>query len=152
MRHRNGQRGFTFFELLLTLAITTLAVAGLIALHVSLTRANEAASRGSEASEIGRATLEDLRAQTTPVMMTTLVGNPASVPPVDVVLAVATGRTNMQFRRRVLVSSVAGAMTALWRVRVEIGWTEEGAVFGSDGGRHDHLIAVELLRTREDAL
>jgi pilin/secretion family protein with methylation motif len=147
-----SQRGFTLFELLLTLGITTLALAGLIALHVSVVRANESAARNAEANEIGRATLEDLRAQTTPAMMNTLVGNPAAVPPVDVVRPPVVGRTNMSFRRRVLVTNVGGAMTALWRIRVEVGWTEDGAVQGSDGGRFDHLIAVELVRTREDAL
>jgi Tfp pilus assembly protein PilV len=147
-----GQRGFTLFELLLTLGVTTLGLVGLLALHVSLARANDGASRGIEASEVGRATLEGLRAQTTPDMMNTLVGSPLAVPPVDVTLANVVGRANMAYRRRVVIVALPGAATAVWRIRVEVGWTEEGAVQGSDGGRHDHLIAVELLRTREDAL
>lgn len=147
-----GERGFTLFELLLTLGVTTLGLVGLLALHVSLARANDGASRGVEASEVGRATLESLRAQPTPDMMNTLVGNPLAVPPVDVVLPNVIGRGNMAYRRRVVVVVMPGAMTAVWRIRVEVGWTEEGAVQGSDGGRHDHLIAIELLRTREEAL
>jgi prepilin-type N-terminal cleavage/methylation domain-containing protein len=155
---RRSERGFTLLELLMTLGVTTIGLVGLMALHVSIARSNEGASRAAEATQVGHATLETLRAARPGDMMDLLTGNPSQIPPVDVawcsrdngaILATAVGRNGMTYRCRVVVVTVA---SNLMRVRVEVGWTDDGAAQGALGGQLDHLIAVEVLRTYQEAL
>ncbi len=150
-RHR-PQRGFTLLELLITLGVTTIGLVGLLSLHLSIARGNDGASRFSEATQVGNATLESLRSQKITDMLITLTGSAASSPPIDVTLATETGRAGITYRKRVVVTALNSASTSLWRIRVEIGWTEDGAAQGADGGTLDHLVAMELIRTVEDGL
>src|SRR5512143_1108493 len=57
-----GQRGFTLLELLITLSVTTIGLVGLLALHQSVVRGNDGASRSAEAQQIGTSEIEALRA------------------------------------------------------------------------------------------
>lgn len=159
-RRREG--GFTLLELLMTLGVTTIGLIGLLSLHLSIVRANDGASRAAEATQIGHATLESLRAaRTTLDMVELLTGNGADSPPIDVrwcgrtsgvVETTAVGRNGMTYRCRVVVTAPAPAAPTLWRIRVEIGWTDDGAAQGAQDGRLDHLIAVEVIRNAEDVL
>lgn len=160
-RRRRRDGGFTLIELLMTLGVTTIGLIGLLSLHLSIVRGNESASRTAEAAQIGHATLESLRAapQVSDIAAL-LTGNPADAPPFDVpwcrraggvVEATAVGRNGMTYRCRVVVIELP-ASPDLLRIRVEIGWTDDGATQGTQGGIFDHLIAVELIRTRQEAL
>jgi type II secretory pathway pseudopilin PulG len=160
---RRSEAGFTLLELLMTLGVTTVGLIGLLALHLSLVRGNDGASRAAEATQLGQATLESLRAaRTVRDMAELLTGDHDAQPPIDVpwcrrsesnaVEATAVGRNGLAYRCRVVVVAPSAAAPGLWRVRVEIGWTEDGAAPGAQGGTLDHLIAVELIRTREEAL
>lgn len=147
-----SERGFTLLELLLTLTVTTIGLVGLLALHLSVSRGNDGASRSAEAQQISTTTLESLRAQSTADMMLTLTGNAAAVPPQTVTLPTVAGRAGMTYTRTVTVTSVPGASTNLWKIRVVTGWTEDGGSAGAAGGLYDHFIAVEVIRTLEEAL
>jgi prepilin-type N-terminal cleavage/methylation domain-containing protein len=149
---RRAQRGFTLLELLMTLTVTTIGLVGLMSLHLSIARGNDSASRFAEATQIANATLEGLRAQKLADMMTTLTGSPTSTPPTDVTRPTVAGRAGMTYRVRVLVTQLTSASSSLWRLRVEVGWTEDGAAEGDQGGLLDHLVAVELIRTVEEQL
>jgi Tfp pilus assembly protein PilV len=159
-RRRDG--GFTLLELLMTLGVTTIGLVGLLSLHLSIVRGNESASRTAEAAQIGHATLESLRAAPqVQDIAALLTGNPTDAPPFDVswcrraggvVEATAVGRNGMTYRCRVVVTELPAASPDLLRIRVEIGWTDDGAAQGTQGGIFDHLIAVELIRTRQGAL
>jgi hypothetical protein len=46
----------------------------------------------------------------------------------------------------------ASAAASLWRIRVEVGWTDDGAAQGAQDGLLDHLIAVEVIRSVEEIL
>lgn len=155
--------GFTLLELLMTLGVTTIGLIGLLSLHLSLVRGNDGASRAAEATQLGNTTLESLRAaRSVRDMMQLLTGDVGAAPPVDVpwcrrdasdsVEATAIGRNGMTYRCRVVVVELTSASTSLWRIRVEIGWTDDGAAPGALGGTLDHLIAVELIRTVEEAM
>jgi len=149
---KRKQRGFTLLELLLTLTVTTIGLIGLLSLHLSIARGNDLANRSAEAASIGNATLEQLRAARIPDMMQQLTGNPNATPPVNVNFGTVVGRNSMTFRRQVKVTQLNNASTSLWLVRVEVGWTEDGAVQGADSGTLDHMIASEVVRTVEEAL
>lgn len=151
-RRGSRQRGFTLLELLITLAITTIGLIGLLSLHVSVARGNDGASRAAEATQIANATIESLRARRLPDMMNALTGSSTSVPPTDVMLSTVTGRALMTYRRRVIITELNSASTSLWRIRVEVGWTEDGAAQGAMGGILDRLVASELVITVEESL
>jgi prepilin-type N-terminal cleavage/methylation domain-containing protein len=149
-RRTRGQRGFTLIELLVTLGITTIGLIGLLALHGSVSRGNSGTSRGAEAQQIATAALESLRAQRIGEMSQSLTGSISS-PPIDATMPDVVGRNGLVFRRRCVVSQLA-ASSSLWRVRVEVSWTDEGATQGAEGGKYDHLIGIEVIRTIEEAL
>jgi prepilin-type N-terminal cleavage/methylation domain-containing protein len=150
MRERVSQRGFTMIELLITLGITTVGIIGLLALHRSVSTGNTGTAQGAEAQQIANATLEGLRAQRIGEMAQALTGS-ISTPPIDVAMSDAVGRNGQVFRRRCIVAQLS-ASASLWRVRVEVGWTEGGAAQGAEGGKYDHVLAVEVVRTIEEAL
>ena len=130
------QRGFTLLELMITLAVTTIGLVGLLSLHLSIARGNDNASRASEAQQLANQTLETLRAQRT----------------ADVTLSSAVGRANMTYRRRVVITTLNAASSSLWLMRVEVSYTEDGGSAGAAGGSLDHTMAAELIRTVEEAL
>jgi hypothetical protein len=124
-------------------------------------RGNDGASRAAEATQIGHATLETLRAAHHIDMVEMLTGLPGTPRPIDVpwcrrtngvVETTTIGRNGMTYRCRVVVIELSAVSTGLSRVRVEIGWTDDGAVQGAQDGLLDHLIAVEVIRTVEEAL
>ena len=147
----------------MTLGVTTIGLIGLLSLHLSLVRGNDGASRAAEATQIANATLEALRAaRTVQDMAALLTGSAADAPPIDVpwcrrnetnaIEATAIGRNGLTYRCRVVVVVPSAAVPGLWRIRVEVGWTDDGAAPGAQGGLFDHLIAAEVLRTAEEAL
>ena len=146
------QRGFTLLELMITLAVTTIGLVGLLSLHLSIARGNDNASRASEAQQLANQTLETLRAQRTADMMTTLTGSATALPPIDVTLSSVVGRANMTYRRRVVITTLNAASSSLWLMRVEVSYTEDGGSAGAAGGSLDHTMAAELIRTVEEAL
>jgi len=146
------QRGFTLLELMITLAVTTIGLVGLLSLHLSIARGNDNASRASEAQQLANQTLESLRAQRTSDMMMTLTGSSTSVPPIDVTMSSVVGRASMTYRRRVTITTLNAASSSLWLIRAEVSYTEDGGSAGAAGGSFDHTMAAELIRTVEEAL
>ena len=149
---RRAQRGFTLLELLITLSVTTIGLIGLLSLHLSVARGNDGASRSAEAQQIGAAVLEGLRSQSVTAMMQTLTGNSGAAPPVTAPVITAQGRGGMTFRITRKVAALNGSSTSLWRIRVETAWTEDGGTAGANGGQLDHSLALEVVRTTEEAL
>jgi prepilin-type N-terminal cleavage/methylation domain-containing protein len=149
--NRRGQRGFTLLELLITLSVTTIGLVGLLSLHLSVARGNDGASRSAEAQQICASQLEALRALSYSEMMQLLAGSPSASPPASAGPALLPGRAGMTFSVTSSVAAVPGS-PSLVKVRVVTQWAEDGATLGSSAGQLDHAVALEILRTVEEAL
>jgi prepilin-type N-terminal cleavage/methylation domain-containing protein len=160
-RRTDGQRGFTLMELLITMAITTIGMIGVMTLHLSVGRGNDGAARTNEAMTVATETLEWLRSMSFPELQTELGVNPVMGTPVTVDLDPVPGRAALTFRRRTIITvlsgqNFAGNDTRLTRFRVEVAWTDDNAVRtaadGFAGGFYDHSVAFELVRTAKELL
>jgi hypothetical protein len=143
----DGQRGFTVIDILITLAVTLIGLAGLMTLHHVISRGMASASRMAEASSIAEAALEEVR-QLRFSRIQSLFGEP----PIDVELEAAEGKGERVYGRHLMVEALDGVSVDLFRVRVEVTWSDDGAAAGSDDGVHDHTFVLETFRTRQEAL
>jgi prepilin-type N-terminal cleavage/methylation domain-containing protein len=142
-RRARGQRGFTLIELLITLSVTTIGLIGLLALHLSIARGNDGASRSAEAEQLAATALEELRAMDITAMINAITAAPTQA---------RTGRNALPYTITRTSTVLTSASTSLVRVRVVASWTEDGAVAGTTGGQLDHAIALEVIRTMEEKL
>lgn len=145
-------QGFTLLELLITLSITTIGLIGLLALHLSIVRGNDGASRMAEAEQITATALEQLRAQSPRTMMQTLIGDPLATPPVHAASYIVQGRNGLPYRVTRSVTAPAASSPSLWLIRVVTQWAEGGVAIGSDGDPLNHSTSLEVIRTVEDQL
>jgi len=113
------QDGFTLIEILVAISIFSIAVLGLAAGTISVTRTNQNSHLNASAINLAQAKLEDLRAMTTTAFAALVC--PTATPCAD--SAVASGAT---FNRQWWIttnSPVAGVN----RIDVNIAWTDYAA-------------------------
>ena len=148
-RPRRGQRGFTLLEMLITMAITTIGLTGLLSLHVVTSKSNELSSRSAEAVAVAQRTLEEYRNRQ---VLTLLTEFGATDLPLDEVLDTVAGRAGTTFNRRLTVSELTAVSNSLIKIRVEVTWTDDGAAAGAQGGTLDRRVSLEIIRTTEEGL
>ncbi|MEZ4366446.1 MAG: prepilin-type N-terminal cleavage/methylation domain-containing protein [Kofleriaceae bacterium] len=142
-RRRADQRGFTMVELLVTLAVTTIGMVGLVSLNLTTMGGNGMAGRNVEATAVAQDTLESLRGM--PVVdMLTAVGTPIGAP---TIMDTVAGRAGVTFNRTATVTQLA-ASTDLLLIRVDVDWADDGVA----SIQTSHRVSVELVRTREEPL
>ena len=147
------QGGFTLLELLVTAAVTIIGFAGLLGLHLSAVGGNARSGRAGEAVAVCQRTVEQLRSDTVSGMIQELTGSASTALPLTKVsMSTVVGRNGMTYRRLVSVSELDAVSPDLIWIRVAVDWTDDGAITGSDAGTHDHEIALELVRTRQEGL
>lgn len=147
------QRGFTLIELLITLSVTTIGLIGLLSLHLSVTRGNDGASRAAEAEQVTASELESLRAMRLDNLMKALTGSTTvSFSPTPQRVQTINGRAGVSFTVTSTLTALTSASTSLMKIRVVTQWAEEGGRVGSNGGLLDHSLALEVVRTLEEAL
>jgi prepilin-type N-terminal cleavage/methylation domain-containing protein len=152
-RSPREQGGFTLLELLVTATITLIGFAGLLGLHLSAIGGNALSGRAAEAVSISERTMEQLRSDSVSGMVQELTGSTATaLPLVNVTMSTVTGRNGMTYRRTASVTELTGTSPDLILIHVDVAWTDDGAIVGSDNGVHDHNIALELVRTRQEGL
>jgi prepilin-type N-terminal cleavage/methylation domain-containing protein len=148
MPARRREAGFTMIELLITLSIAVIGMTGVLALHLATTRANANTAATADAITIAQQTLEDARALSLAEMYAAYDDDGALPIDYDFDQTTVLGRTTTYYRR-IVVEGVGGSSDLL-RLRVEISWGDDGAAIDDDA--HHHVIALELLRTRQEAL
>lgn len=122
-------------------------MAGLLSLHFATLKGNQGASRFGEATSIAQESIERLR-QTTIAQMELDHG---AMPITDAVLDTVAGRAGMTYSVFMSAEQLA-ASANLVRLRVDVDWTDDGALPGSDNGIYDHTISLEVVITRQEAL
>lgn len=135
-------------ELLVTLAVTVIGLAGLVAIHGSGIKANRVSRESAGAIEVGERIMEDLRG--IPADQIAPRFDPDGTLPVDVQLGTVTGGP-VPYAVRLIAEEIP-ADTDLVRIRIEVNWTELGAAPGAEGGRYDHRIVLEMVRTKLEQL
>ncbi len=148
---RPGEQGFSLIEVLVTFTIAMIGLTGLLMLHTSLIKGNRSAGRAVEAKGFAKRAVEEIRGLTLVEIQDTYNGGVA-IPPLDVALPDVQGRNNLVFERRLMISDTNPVDPDLMLIRVEVEWTDLGAVAGADNGIYDHLVAVELIRARDEIL
>ncbi len=142
-----GQRGFTVIEVLITLAVTLIGLGGLMTLHHVISEGTATAGRMAEASSVAEAALEEVRRAPFATLEAQL--GPA---PIDVELEQARGRGERVYGRHLTIEAIDSVSADLFRVRIEVTWSDDGAVAGAEDGIHDHTFVLETFRTRQESL
>jgi prepilin-type N-terminal cleavage/methylation domain-containing protein len=142
-----AERGFTVIEVLVTLAVTLVGLAGLMTLHHVVSGGTGSAGRMAEASGIAESALEEVRQ-----LAFATIEAQFGAPPFDVELEQAAGKGERVYDRRLIIDPLDEVSADLFRVRIEVSWTDDGAAAGSDDGAHDHTFVLETFRTRQEAL
>ena len=62
------------------------------------------------------------------------------------------GPAGLTLSRTLTMTELTAASSDLILLRVEVTWTDDGAAPGEAGGKYDHMVALELVRTRQEAL
>lgn len=151
VRGTRGQRGFTLLELLITLSVTTIGLVGLLALHQSVVRGNDGASRSAEAQQFGANQIEALRAMPPGDMLKALTGSPTIPRSAQTQSVGMLGRGGVPYMVTTTVAPLPAASASLMLVRVVTSWAETGGTLGQSGGQLDHSLALEIIRTKEEA-
>jgi prepilin-type N-terminal cleavage/methylation domain-containing protein len=149
---RRRQGGFTLVELLVTMLVTTVALAGLFGVFASTTRGNIDAREAAEALALCESSTDVLKSYTVAQLEADL-GYPAVVTgatwgPIQFHEGDVTGATGVVFERQVWGRGIDDDL--VW-FKIAIVWASDGAVLGSEGGIHDHEIALEIVRSRTEA-
>ena len=147
MGPRRGESGFTMVELLVTLAVSAIGVAGMLALQLTTVRTNATSSTSADAVTIAERTIEEARGLSVDEM---LFEYEAAALPIDhdFGLQTVSGRT-ATYLRRILVEENEDSDDLL-RIRVEVTWADDGRDVNDPAYRH--TVSLEILRTRQEAL
>lgn len=145
-RHgRRGEAGFSLIELLIAVTVTIIGLTGLLSLHTTTMQGTQSSAQFAEASAFGREAMEDLRAQSVDQLETRFGLLPVNDFPLDTV----AGRGGQTYNRIMSLEPLAVAPDLI-RMRIDVTWTESGAVPGAEDGRYDHAIRLELVRPRAE--
>jgi hypothetical protein len=134
-------------ELLVALAVTTIGLTGVVAMHTSSARANRLSKETTAATSICERTMEQLRAMSIDEIVATL--GEGELPFETVLTDVDAGHVSYA---RLLSGQEVEDNPGLVKLRIDVDWTEAGGDPGESGGRFDHTITLEVVRTKLELL
>ncbi len=134
---RKKQHGFTLIELLIGMGVTLMGMAGLIAMHGSMTSGNRDAYHIRESSTTVEDLVEQLRAIPGSKLME--IKNVKGDGLIDTVI----GQSGMTYARYWTIERVPN--TTLIKVKVEIGWNRSGEI-NTQNPEFDKLVFFEFLK------
>lgn len=144
--------GFTLVELLVTLLVTVIALAGLFGVFSVTTRGNQDARQTAEALALCESSTDELKGFTVDQIENVLPYQPVpangSWGPLAYHEGPVIGASGVTFNRQVWARWVDDDL--VW-MKVAVQWTSDGAAPGSEGGIHDHEVALEVVRSRTEA-
>jgi Tfp pilus assembly protein PilV len=131
--------------------VTVIGLAGLLSLHSTTIKGNQIASRSGEAATVAQRAMEELRA--IPVQGPNSIETTYGVLPIiDAAMDPVSGRAGMTYTRRVSVGELTSVSEDLVLMRVEVEWADDGADPATAPDNLKHVISLELIRTRQEAL
>lgn len=145
--------GFTLVELLVTMVVTVIALAGLFGVFTVTSRGNADARQAAEALALCEASTDELKSFTVDQIENQLAYQPitnAGGPwgPLPYHEGAVTGASGVTFNRNVYARWIDDDL--VW-MKVAVSWTSDGATPGSEGGIHDHEVSLEVVRSRTEA-
>ena len=146
-----AEGGFTLVELLVTLAVTVIGMAGLFGVFTATTRGNASARESSEALGLCQGAADEIKSFTVAEMEAMAaygVIDATGWGPRPYHEGPVVGATGATFVRDVWARALDQDL--VW-VKVTVSWASEGATLGAEGGLHDHALALEMLRSRGEA-
>ncbi len=127
------QAGFTLIEILVTLALTMVALAGLLSLNVAITRGNATAAQSSEAVAITKSVMEEIRAAPATSLGST---GPFSTP------SLRDGRNTtfvIQATYQGMTLIIGDPPNSTFKIRVEVSWLENAEKLAAGASASDIL-------------
>ncbi|MBI4510322.1 MAG: prepilin-type N-terminal cleavage/methylation domain-containing protein [Deltaproteobacteria bacterium] len=132
MRRRDGERGFTLLEILISLTVMTVGLAGVMSFHMSAIKGNALSQRLDRARMLAEQMMEELR----------------SMPVDDIETQASQGYADwseeggaVTYHRQVTVTALS---TNLARIRVEVSYDVDGDTSDTRTAR------LEVIRTRQE--
>ena len=155
-----SQRGFSLIEIMIAMAVSLIGLAGLMSLYVSISKSNQRATNLVIASSIAQQTMEELRSM--PLFPPTVgydgptIQSEFGIPISDFrIVPDIVRHANTSYRRFVTVDSLGSVdpqLADLFRLRIVVAWSDDGANEFTADTRLQHSMALETIRTRQDLL
>ena len=160
-RLQSRQRGFTMIELMVSMSVTLVGLAGLLTLYGSTSRANRFSATYSEAAELASSTMEQLQGPTVDQLevLPSYPGMEAGLASDDSGSFAYSGfpiiqsRGGLAFARQFTMTNIPATSGDLVRLRLEVYWfdnpdiTDPEGSPGSDDSRYS--VVLETLLARE---
>lgn len=146
------QTGFTLVEVLIALTVTVVGLMGLLAMHTTTLKGNRDAGRAAEATAIAQQSMESVRALAIDGATNSITAKYGIVPFTDVPMDTVFGRAGVVFKPSLSVEELTSVSSDLVRIRVVVEWADGGNDPTSVPDANKHKAALELVRTRQEAL
>ncbi len=154
------QSGFSLIEIMIAMVVSLIGLAGLMSLYVTTSKSNQRATNLVVASTVAQQTMEELRSMPLFPPMVGYQGptiqSEFGIPVTDFrILPDIVRHANTSYRRFVTVEPLAPispSLNDLFRVRIVVAWSDDGADETTADTRLQHRAVLETIRTRQDLL
>ena len=147
-----GEAGFTLVEVLIALTVTVVGLMGLLSVHTTTLKGNRDSGRASEATAIAQQSIEEVRALAIEGATNSITAKYGALPFSNVPMDTVFGRAGVVFKPQLSVVELTTVSPDLVHIRVVVEWADGGDDPTSVPAANKHKVALELVRTRQEAL